>query len=123
MYQENKELWILSGNAMEERSVVLVTAATYHFLKSIISMVEGVKNGGKIVKTYMTESLQESEEYQTLKYYVGYVMRKTTYFIKTMLMEIDLLLFGNDVIVQRYVDYTGNEYITKNGIPTTWTKK
>lgn len=108
---------------MEERSVVLVTAATYHFLKSIISMVEGVKNGGKIVKTYMTESLQESEEYQTLKYYVGYVMRKTTYFIKTMLMEIDLLLFGNDVIVQRYVDYTGNEYITKNGIPTTWTKK
>ena len=28
-----------------------------------------------------------------------------------------------DVIVQRYVDYTGNEYITKNGIPTTWTKK
>ena len=28
-----------------------------------------------------------------------------------------------DVIVQRYVDYTGNEYITKNGIPTIWTKK
>lgn len=28
-----------------------------------------------------------------------------------------------DVIVQRYVDYTGNEYITKNGLPITWKKK
>ena len=28
-----------------------------------------------------------------------------------------------DVIVQRYVDYTGNEYITKNGLPIEWKKK
>lgn len=125
MYQENKELWILSENATVERSVVLVIATTYLFLKSIILMVEDAKNGGRIARTYMTEYLQVSEKYQTLKYCVGYVMQKTTSFVKIILMGIDLLLCGSDVIVQRYVDYTGNNKIKKNGEEITWkaTKK
>ncbi len=122
MYQENKELWIWSGNAMEERSVVLATATTYHFLKSIISMVEDVKSGGKIAKDYMTVYLMESEEYQTLKYYVGSVMQKTISFVKIISLEIDLLLFGSDVIVQRYVDYTGNTKVKRNGEELIWQK-
>jgi len=107
---------------MVEQSVVLVIATTYHFLKSIISMVEDAKNGGRIARTYMTEYLQVSEEYQTLKYCVGYVMQKTTYFVKIILMGIDLLLCGSDVIVQRYVDYTGNENIKLNGENILWKK-
>ncbi len=85
-------------------------------------MVEDVKSGGKIVKDYMTESLMESEEYQTLKYYVGSVMQKTISFVKIISLEIDLLLCGSDVIVQRYVDYTGNENIKLNGEDIVWKK-
>lgn len=111
---------MLSVNATAERSVVLVIAITYHFLKSIISMVADVKSGGKIAKGYMTEYLVESVVYQTLKYYVGYVMQKTTSFVKTILMGIDLLLCGSDVIVQRYVEYIGDKEIIKNGEKITW---
>ena len=125
MYLENKELWILSEDAMEGRNVVLVIATTCLFLKSIISMVEDAKNGERIVRTYMTEYLRVSEEYQILKYYVGFVMQKTTSFVKTILMGIDLLSYGSnvDVIVQRYVDYTGNDKIKKNGQGIIWQKK
>jgi len=124
MYQENKELWILSENATVERSVVLVIATTYHFLRSIISMAEDVKNGEKIVKGYMTAYLMVREKFQTLKCCVEYVMQKITSFVKTILMETGSLLFGSntDVIVQRYVDYTGNENIIKNGEPIIWKK-
>ena len=109
---------------MAERSVVLVIAITYHFLKSIISMVEDVRSGGKIAKDYMTAYLTESVGCQTLKCSVGYAMQKTTSFVKTILMEIDLLSSGSniDVIVQRYVDYTGNTEVTKNGEKITWEK-
>lgn len=123
MYQENRELWILSGNAMEERSASLVNATTYRFLRSITSMVEGVKNGERTAKDYMTAYLMVREKFQTLRYCVGYVMQKTTSFVKTVLQEIDSLLFGGDVIVQRYVDYTGNTEVIKNGEKITWQKR
>jgi hypothetical protein len=35
-------------------------------------------------------------------------------------MELDCRYV--DVIVQRYVDYTGNTQVKKNGIIETWTK-
>jgi len=103
--------------------VSLVNVTTYRFLRSIISMVEDVKNGEKTVKGYMTEYLMEKGRFQTSKCYVGYVMQKTTSFGKTVLRGIDSLLFGGDVIVQRYVDYTGNAKIKKNGEEMIWERK
>lgn len=41
--------------------------------------------------------------------------------LKHLGMELDPKYV--DVIVQRYVDYTGNEYIIKNGLPIEWKKK
>lgn len=94
---------------------------SWTFLSLITKTEAGVRNGEKARKEWQTAYSVVKEKLTTLKYCVDYVMHTTISNLKTLPLYVSRLN-GIDVIIQRYVDYTGNGIFRRNGEEIVWKK-
>lgn len=92
---------------------------SWTFLSSITKMEVVVRNGEKARKEWQTAYSRGKEKLTTLRCCVDCVMHTIISNLKTNLLHVSESN-GIDVIVQRYVDYTGNTTIKRNGEEITW---
>lgn len=115
---ENVGLW---KNSVE-RDVSAVGVLSWIFLSLTTKTAAVVSSGEQQGNRWQTAFFLVRETQKTLRFFADYVMR--TIFLSQRTQPLrDLRLCGIDVIVQRYVDYTGNVTIRKNGTEITWQKK
>ena len=98
-----------------------VSVMSWTFLSLITRTEEGVGSGEKARKGWQTAYSKVKGRLTTLRCFVDYVMLTTTLNLK-MYLHHALRLSGFDVVVQRYVDYTGNKEVIKNGEKIIWQK-
>lgn len=113
----NKERW----RNLVERFVFVANVPSWTFLSSITKMEVVVRNGEKARKEWQTAYSRGKEKLTTLRCCVGCVMHTIISNLKTNLPHVSESS-GIDVIVQRYVDYTGNTTVIKNGQSIVWQK-
>lgn len=111
----NKERW----RNLVERFVFVANVLSWTFLSLIIRTAAAARNGEKARKEWQTAYSRVKEKLTTLKYCVDYVMHTIISNLKTLPLHVSWSN-GFDVIVQRYVDYTGNGKIKKNGKEILW---